>query len=140
MAADAGFEAERSVQFVLVELLAGPMRMSELARRQGTDISTVSRQVRAAEALGLVQRAPDVADGRASILSLSPAGHRMADRLRRSHRRVVAEILEDWSADEVESFSRLLARFTERFLATADGGAPAAPRQGRQAGLDRTGS
>src|SRR4051795_12974263 len=52
----------------------GELRMGALAGELGLDTSVVSRTVATAESLGLVSRRPDPRDGRACLLSLTPAG------------------------------------------------------------------
>ena len=55
-------------------------KMSELADYLGLDKSTISGLVDRAEKRGLLQRAPNPADGRAVDVFLSPAGTELADR------------------------------------------------------------
>src|SRR3954452_7897580 len=52
----------------------GEQRCSGLAAQAGVDVSVASRQVSALERSGYVRRRPDPFDGRATLISLSPAG------------------------------------------------------------------
>src|SRR3712207_2578668 len=52
----------------------GAQRCSALAGAAGIDVPVASRQLGVLERSGYVERRPDPADGRASLLSLTPAG------------------------------------------------------------------
>ncbi|HXL94151.1 MAG TPA: MarR family transcriptional regulator [Streptosporangiaceae bacterium] len=65
---------------VLAILRDRRVKMSELADYLGLDKSTISGLVDRAEKRGLLQRAPNTADGRAVDVFLSPAGTELADR------------------------------------------------------------
>lgn len=60
----------------------GPVRLGDLAAHEGVSAPTLSRLVGGLEGLGLLVRAPDPADGRASLISLSPTGEAELTRLR----------------------------------------------------------
>ena len=72
------------VQFVLLASLtwldAELPTQNELATHAGTDPMMTSQVVRALEAKGLVQRLPHPTDGRARLLSVTPAGRDLANR------------------------------------------------------------
>src|SRR6201991_3181209 len=53
---------------------AGPQRLGEIAAAVGSDPSTVSRQVNALVAAGLVERRADPHDSRAQLLEATPTG------------------------------------------------------------------
>ena len=59
--------------YLLLSHLAheGPMRSSAIAESFGIDKGAISRQVQHLVDLGLVERMPDPADGRATLLSAS---------------------------------------------------------------------
>src|SRR4051794_32042767 len=67
----------------------GTARMSELAALLGLDLSTVSRQVRALEELGLVGRTSDPEDRRAYLLEPTESGRAMVTEVTTSFRSVV---------------------------------------------------
>jgi len=87
--------------------------MSELATRQGLDISTVSRRVAQLETAGLVERSADPADGRAAVMSLTPAGREVVASISELRRELLEAVVADWSEDDRREFARLLARFAE---------------------------
>ena len=71
----------------------GPLGQKELSERLHLSKSTVSRLVTQLIGRGWVQRTPDVADGRAVLVSLTSSGHDVADRLGRARARRFQELL-----------------------------------------------
>ncbi|MDN5919370.1 MAG: MarR family transcriptional regulator [Pseudonocardia sp.] len=69
---------------VTVELI-GPLRLSELARREAVTAPTMSRVLASLDEAGLVSRAADPGDARGVLISVSPAGVARLAELR-SHR------------------------------------------------------
>ncbi|MGY1830557.1 MarR family winged helix-turn-helix transcriptional regulator [Geodermatophilus sp. SYSU D01180] len=90
---------------------AGPLRASDLVTRLGLDKSTVSRQVASLVALGMVDREPDPADGRAQVLTPSPEGAARLARIREARRERWEADLSGWPAEDVAQLGELLARF-----------------------------
>jgi DNA-binding MarR family transcriptional regulator len=83
----------------------------ELARVSGLDQSTVSRAVTALVSHGLVERMPDPADKRASILAVSPAGRTALKEASDWFDRVLARALDQWRDDEIDVLTASLGRF-----------------------------
>ncbi len=103
---------ERSVYNVLGRVHdEGVVRLSELAAAFTLDVSTVSRQVATLQAAGLIRRDPDPSDGRAALLTVTPAGRDVLERTRAQRRRMLHDVLAAWPAQDVELFADLLARF-----------------------------
>ncbi|WP_229399395.1 MarR family winged helix-turn-helix transcriptional regulator [Micromonospora okii] len=92
---------------------ADESRLTDLAGRLGVSKGTLSRQINALEALGLVRREPDPDDRRAWRLSLTGEGQRRFDAARSSRLAEFRRILESWPRRDVEDFGRLLARFND---------------------------
>lgn len=69
---------------VTVEL-HGPLRLSELARREAVTPPTMSRVLAALDDQGLVTRASDPSDARGVLITISEAGAKVLDEVR-SHR------------------------------------------------------
>lgn len=114
-----GVDLERSLHPIVVLLgERGRMRTSELADALALQSSTISRHVARLVDAGLVERAEDSADGRASVLSLSPEGRTTCDALVDTWIGIFLDALETLDA-EAPSFSASLARFSEH-LATLD--------------------
>jgi DNA-binding MarR family transcriptional regulator len=75
------------------------------------DKGSVSRQVQHLLDLGLVDRAPDPDDGRATLLSISEEGRRRTSDVSEHRRKLLAERLGDWSADDLQTFVAMLHRY-----------------------------
>lgn len=89
----------------------GPQRSSAMAEAFGVDKGAISRQVQHLVDLGLVDRTPDPADGRATLVSASvEAVTRMAV-IADERRRWLDERLGDWTERDLETFVGLLARY-----------------------------
>lgn len=72
----------------------GPMTAAELARLERISPQSIGATVAALEERGLVNRAPDPADGRRSILSLSADGRALLERRRSARSEHMSEVLE----------------------------------------------
>jgi len=122
---------------VILRTLAneGPLRASALAGAVHSDPSTVSRQVAALVKDGLIERRADPADGRASLLALTPAADAVLAANHEKRRAWFASMLEGWSESDVRRFTDLLERFTvdfDRVSSEFDSGRPfAAPAEGK---------
>lgn len=114
--AAAAHDVDWAAHIVLKTLAtAGPMRASDLAGYIQSDPSTVSRQVAALVKEGLVERQADPADGRASLLALTPRASSVIaehDDIRLQH---FATMFSDWTERDLRRFAALLQRFTEAF-------------------------
>lgn len=97
------------------------VRAADLADFFGIDKSTVSRQVRLLEGLGLLARSSDPADGRALRLEATSRGHAQLRRAREARRARVLSRIDHWAGEDVADLARLLARFNAR------GGLPEQP-------------
>jgi DNA-binding MarR family transcriptional regulator len=109
-----GPSLDRGGYLLLAQLAAGaPQRLSALAEEAGLDLSTVSRQVAALEAAGLVSRTPDPTDRRATLIAASRTGHEVLGRNRQRWQAALRELLVDWTPAERAQFARLFGRFNE---------------------------
>jgi DNA-binding MarR family transcriptional regulator len=98
---------------------AGTMRVSEAARMQGVDKSTISPQLRRLEERGLLERATDPSDGRVVLVAVTDEGRRWNDELNGSGAAVFADALRDWPVEDVTTLAALLTRLADRL--TIDG-------------------
>ena len=108
-----GEELDFSTILLLKALLHGPMRLTSLAALVDLDASTVSRQVKHLEDRGLVERASDPDDGRASRIALSKEGRVRLEAGARRRRAFVAQLLEDWPPEDREQLRILLSRLLD---------------------------
>ncbi|HEU0023152.1 MAG TPA: MarR family transcriptional regulator [Thermoleophilaceae bacterium] len=95
--ARAGYpEVRASFGSVLIPLFEEDgLRMGEIARRASLSKQTMTTLVRLCEREGLVRRNPDPADGRASVVLLTPKAERFGP--------VVEQVLERMERDVVEA-------------------------------------
>lgn len=103
----------QSSSFLLLSWLdqQGPQRASAIVEAFCIDKGAISRQIQHLVELGLVDRTPDPADGRATLVSATPdARDRMAadDEERR---RWLGARLGEWSDGDLASFVDLLGRY-----------------------------
>ncbi len=108
------------VEFTSLALLkmvahAGPLRLTALAAGLDLDASTVSRQVRALEERGLIERTTDPDDGRASRLAVTESGRRSLEEGAQRRRALIGEVIADWSDEDRDSLRILLHRLAEAF-------------------------
>ena len=102
---------DRAAYFILARLDDhGTARMSDLAALLSLDLSTVSRQVRALEELGLVGRTPDTEDRRAYRLAPTDAGRSLVAEVKKSFSALVDLALVDWSERDRRTLTALLDR------------------------------
>src|SRR4051795_8303443 len=84
----------------------GPLTPSELAARERVQRPTVTRVLARLEEAGLVDRAADPADGRSSLVSVSPAGHALIDAMRTRKDAFLARRLEQLGAEDRATLDR----------------------------------
>jgi len=89
----------------------GPVRASAIVEVFGTDKGSVSRQLQHLEELGLVERTPDPADGRATLVSASAEAVRRLAQVDEDRRASLNDRLGDWSVAELEAFARQLGHY-----------------------------
>ena len=89
------------------------LRVTDLAARLGIDAPAVTRKAQQLERLGLVSRARDADDARASRLRLTPEGCQVLRRFLLARHQWLAALLADWPGAECREFARLLSRFTD---------------------------
>lgn len=104
----------------------GEHRLGEIAELRGVDQSVVSRQVGELQARGLVCRRPDPSDGRASLVRLTPDGHRLLDTAQRMKRELVRGALARSPVGDVRAAARLVADLAGELDNRLDGPDPLA--------------
>ncbi|MEU8673424.1 MarR family transcriptional regulator [Streptomyces sp. NPDC048560] len=115
MAREVHPDLESAAYGLLVRLeSAGPQRATDLAGYIGVGKATMSRQLRALEALGLVAREPDPADGRAWLVRLTGEGLARFRSVRDARRDRYVRKLADWDRAEVAELARLLHQLNAR--------------------------
>ncbi|MEV0673144.1 MarR family winged helix-turn-helix transcriptional regulator [Mycobacterium sp. NPDC050441] len=91
----------------------GPLPTGQLAKMAHMDVGMTTRRVQALVKAGLITRHADLADGRISIVTVTPAGEKAAAALQDLRREHLARALSGWSAADLQELDRLLTRFLD---------------------------
>lgn len=114
-------DLDRSAYGILCRLAdEGPQRLGSLATAFGLDPSTITRQVQALEKAALVHRRADEDDRRASILDLTEEGRKVLQHTRAYRRERLQEIIDEWSAGDLDEFARLLTKMNDSITALVE--------------------
>jgi DNA-binding MarR family transcriptional regulator len=106
----AGYLALRTIEDL------GALSTKDLAGALNLDASTVTRQVSALEASGLVERQPDPNDRRSSTIALTLEGRRTMGGVERERRLAIEALVTDWTDVERASLGRALSRLNASLL------------------------
>ncbi|MGH3346304.1 MAG: MarR family winged helix-turn-helix transcriptional regulator [Nocardioides sp.] len=90
---------------------AGPLRASALVDATGVDKGAISRQVQQLVDLGLLTRAQDPDDGRATLLQVTADAHARLGQVQRDRRRRFDRRLGEWSDADLADFAARLADY-----------------------------
>src|SRR3954447_17144652 len=93
----------------------GPLTPSELAAIERIQRPTATRVIARLEESGLIVRAADPTDRRSSLVSVTPEGRALLERLRANKDAFLARRLDDLDADELAVLERA-AEILERVL------------------------
>lgn len=88
---------------------SGPVTPSELADLERVKRPTMTRTLGCLEREGLIERTPDPADGRSSLVAVNDAGRERLARLRRRKSAYLARRLRKLDPEEVETLARAAA-------------------------------
>lgn len=89
---------------------SGPLRQTQLARRLGQGRAATGSTVDLLERRALVERQADPADGRAWLVTLTPAGKDLVDPINEIDRVLRGELRLDISRGERQQLAKLLLR------------------------------
>ncbi|HZO06177.1 MAG TPA: MarR family transcriptional regulator [Solirubrobacterales bacterium] len=84
----------------------GPLTPSELAVIERVKRPTMTRTLGCLEREGLIERTPDPADGRSSLIAINAAGRERLRRLRGRKNAYLARRMRDLSVEEVDTLER----------------------------------
>jgi DNA-binding MarR family transcriptional regulator len=98
-----------------------PVRVSRLADGLGVGAPTVSRKLKELEAAGFVARGIETTDRRASTVTLTAAGAALLERVTAARRELIAEMVADWSDDDLAVLAPLMMRLADDVTAWAAG-------------------
>ncbi|GGA26958.1 MarR family winged helix-turn-helix transcriptional regulator [Paenibacillus physcomitrellae] len=88
----------------------GPAAIGAIAEAFQLDHSTISRQIAALEGKGWIQRTPSPEDARISVIGITETGAEAVASARSKRTESYGRLLQDWTDEEVETFSSLLTR------------------------------
>lgn len=91
----------------------GARSAADLGREIGLDRTTVTRRADRLEQAGLLQRQPDPADGRATLLALTGQGHDIVSVTRERLAAGIESSLATWPQADAQAFARQLRRFVD---------------------------
>jgi DNA-binding MarR family transcriptional regulator len=83
----------------------GPVRVTEVAAKEGVAPPSMTRIIGSLDSLGLLDRRPDPADGRASLLVPSEAGTQMMQRIRGGRTAYLARRLATLDAEDLAALT-----------------------------------
>jgi DNA-binding MarR family transcriptional regulator len=86
----------------------GPLRLSDLAEAEGLNPTMLSRMVADFVAAGLVERSCDADDRRSAWVAPTPAGHRLAERVRKQRTAAIEAALAGLSFTDRQQIERAL--------------------------------
>jgi DNA-binding MarR family transcriptional regulator len=103
----------QSSSYLMLSWLAqrGPQRASAMAEAFCIDKGAISRQIQHLVDLGLVDREPDPADGRATLVSVTPDALTRMGAVDDERRRWIDDRLRDWSDADLADMVSLLGRY-----------------------------
>ncbi|WP_068266378.1 MarR family winged helix-turn-helix transcriptional regulator [Janibacter limosus] len=108
---------EASHHSVLVAVRDQPSRVGDIAERNLSDASTVSRQVSHLTSLGLLAKVPDPEDGRAQLVALTDEGAALLVELVDRREAWFGALLSDWSDEDLTAFVGYVDRFCDAVAA-----------------------
>lgn len=122
-------EVETTAYPVIFTLANGPLRVSVIAEKTHSDVSTVSRQVSHLVQVGVLEKVADPTDGRVQNIVLAPAGKELLEDIHQSRGRMFASLMTDWSESEAREFDDYLRRLHCGLTANFDAARVAADTQ-----------
>jgi DNA-binding MarR family transcriptional regulator len=106
----------------------GELRPSDIATALELDQSTVSRQLRQLEQVGLVARRADSADGRVSQIRLTDEGRSSLAAVRATRARMLDDVFAGWPEADRRQLNALLERLLDGLAALPTTSSSTAPK------------
>lgn len=92
-----------------------PLGINALAENLKLSLSTASRQVATLETKKFIRRFPSPENGRISLIEMTEAGEQILQRVQEKRKKAYAEVLENWSAEEIDMLQKNLSRLNQDF-------------------------
>jgi DNA-binding MarR family transcriptional regulator len=103
----------RNLVINIVDEAEGEATVGGIAFQLSIDASVASRMVTDCVKAGLLLRTASQADGRRTVLELTPAGFALRDQFRNQHRQAFELITSAWPDSERLEFARLLRKYAD---------------------------
>ncbi|RKS69297.1 DNA-binding MarR family transcriptional regulator [Motilibacter peucedani] len=87
---------------------SGPIRLGELAAKEGVSAPTMSRALLALDERGAVERTTDPTDARSVLLTISPAGRELLATVREHYTSSLARLLSRLDGDQLAAVEAAL--------------------------------
>lgn len=84
-----------------------PCRMQDIAQYLGIEAPSVTRKVQDLESRGLLSRAADTQDKRATVVQITPTGMDFIRKIQQARMRQLADAMHSWSDTDRSEFARL---------------------------------
>jgi DNA-binding MarR family transcriptional regulator len=109
------FPVDDMAMFLVVNQLSyrGAMRPSDLASALGTGRANLSKIAHRLEEAGLITRVAAPGDDRSVLIALSSTGREIGSRIMNEAQNTFESALAHWSADEIATLQRVLARLAQ---------------------------
>ena len=104
-------DLSRNLVLNVVDEADDEMTVGGLADQLGIDPSAASRAVSDCITAGYLERRASQADGRRTVVAVTPEGEALRARFRRQQRAAFVQITADWSDEDRVTFARLLVRY-----------------------------
>lgn len=111
--AHAGVNLDRPSAIILHTLAGQSCRVQDLASQLGVEAPSITRKTQELEAMGLLRRVPDRNDRRAIDLRITTRGKALVNRLWKSQRLPMSQVLERWPANDRKQLITLFSRFSQ---------------------------
>lgn len=92
-----------------------PLGINALAEKLKLSLSTASRQVATLEKKKFIRRFPSPENGRISLIEMTKAGEQILQRVQKKRKKAYAEVLENWSEEEIDMLQKNLSRLNQDF-------------------------
>lgn len=121
-------------QYLLLDLLGqhGPQPVADLAQKLVLDSSTVTRQVAVMEQQQLIDRLPNLEDGRSTLVRATRRGQLAAQQMRDLRLSRIALLFNDWTRAERRQLAGLVGKLNGTLLRSMSDEFPEAPPQARR--------
>jgi DNA-binding MarR family transcriptional regulator len=111
-----GVDLSRAGVSILSSLVQrGALRLSTLAELADVEAAIITREMRVLTARGFVEVQPDPSDGRARLVQITPDGKMAYQRYRDAIDEIIAVTFRAWTAAELSTLRRVLARVADDF-------------------------